>query len=382
MPADTNKTETKQPEWHKKLVASLQDCDQYDRSESPVKGCVGLVFLLIVFPGFIFWLVGIWTDEFRKPFPPALAILFIVGGLLVARVFVVYPLLRHFVRRSKSSMRNSAVEETLNQPKRRPILYLRSFAMDEELRKIHWFHKYFGNGALFAESKEEQLVGQLYSYGPVIGIGKPDEDFPELGAARFYASDENWQQKIIDVVEAAQLVVWMTGTTDGLEWEIQTLTKTLDHSKLLVVCHPQFPGYSKEERENEWKQFVEKMGKHFPQRFPESLGDTRFFVFDDQWNPCPVTGRKLQPAIRSALQQLEGNDGLEHSKEPLGCLVFSIYMAFPFLGTTICGAIGLAIGAMIDDPAPMIIGAVGGFILGLVVGGFYLMRQIKKWKEA
>ena len=96
MSTDINSTQKHQPQWHKKLVASLEECERYDRSESPVKGCLGLIFLLIVFPGFMFWLVGLWTDGFRKPFPPALAILFIVGGLLVARVFVIYPLVSYF----------------------------------------------------------------------------------------------------------------------------------------------------------------------------------------------------------------------------------------------------------------------------------------------
>lgn len=380
MPPEPNAYQATQPEWHKRLVASLQECEQYDRSESPVKGCLGLICLLVVLPGFIFWLAALWTDGFREPLPPGLAILLMIASLLVARVFVVYPLLRHFVRRSKASMRNSAVEEVLNQPKRKPILYLRSFAMDEELRRIHWFHKYFGNGALFAESKEEQLVGQLYSYGPVIGIGKPDEDFPELGAARFYASDENWQQKIIDVVEAAQLVVWMTGTTDGLEWEIQTLTKTLDHSKLLIVCHPQFPSYSKEERENEWRRFVKKMGKHFPVPFPECLGDTRFFIFDENWQPISVAGPKQKTVMKDALERLQESSALNAPKQPLGCGVFSTYLACPFFGVLIFGAIGLGINS--DTPAPMLVGGLSGFVLGLILGGVYLLSKIKKWKAS
>ena len=381
MSTDINSTQKHQPQWHEKLVASLEECERYDRSESPVKGCLGLIFLFIVLPGLMFWLAGLWTDGFRESMPPGLVILLVCGCLLVSRVFVVYPLVRYFIRRSKASMRNSALEEVLNQSKRRPVLYLRSFTMDEELSRIHWFHKYFGNGygALFAESKEEQLVSQLFSYGPVIGIGKPDEDFPELGAARFYASNEIWQQKILDVVGVAQLVVWMTGTTEGLEWEIRTLTKSLEPSMLLVVCHPQLLSRSKAEKEVEWKRFVDKMGKHFPCPFPETLGETRFFVFDEKWQPISVSGPKQQVVMKDALEQLQETSELNAPKKPLGCHVLILPTLCPFLTAIIGATIG---GVTTGMPGPAFIGGSVGFILGFLLAVVYIRKRAKSWEES
>ena len=96
MSTDINSTQKHRPQWHKKLVTSLEGCKRYDRLETSVKGCLGLIFLFIVLPGLMFWLAGLWTDGFRESMPPGLVILLVFGCLLVARVFVIYPLVSYF----------------------------------------------------------------------------------------------------------------------------------------------------------------------------------------------------------------------------------------------------------------------------------------------
>lgn len=91
MSTDINSTQKHQPQCHKKLVASLEECERFDRSESPVKGCLGLIFLLIVLPGIMFWLYMLLTDGGRAAPPRGLAILVVFTGLVVMRNFEVYP---------------------------------------------------------------------------------------------------------------------------------------------------------------------------------------------------------------------------------------------------------------------------------------------------
>jgi hypothetical protein len=64
---------------------------------------------------------------------------------------------------------------------RPPVVYLRSFKADEVTRR----------GTIFGDfqTEEEVLAEVLSEFGPVVAIGKPGEELPELGAARLYVRD-------------------------------------------------------------------------------------------------------------------------------------------------------------------------------------------------
>lgn len=91
MSTDINSTQKHRPQWHKKLVTSLEECKRYNRLETPVKGCLGLIFLFIVLPGIMFWLYMLLTDGGRAAPPRGLAILVVFTGLVVMRNFEAYP---------------------------------------------------------------------------------------------------------------------------------------------------------------------------------------------------------------------------------------------------------------------------------------------------
>ena len=61
----------------------------------------------------------------------------------------------------------------------------------------------------------------LAHVGPVVAIGKPGEPLPELGAARLYVADDQWQAKVIELMGKAALVVIRLGASPGLLWEIE-----------------------------------------------------------------------------------------------------------------------------------------------------------------
>ncbi|MFD8782136.1 hypothetical protein [Kitasatospora sp. NPDC059599] len=70
---------------------------------------------------------------------------------------------------------------------REPVLYLRSFEDDEIAAQIE-------DGADFnIYTREEQFVGGLGVFGPVITVGQPAEPLPRLGAARFYLPPDDWK---------------------------------------------------------------------------------------------------------------------------------------------------------------------------------------------
>ena len=122
----------------------------------------------------------------------------------------------------------------------------------------------------------------------MIAIGKPGERFPELGAARFYVTNEQWQQKIADAAAAARYVVLTTGITEGLRWEIGHLVRNLPPEKLILWAHPQLLNLPRREREREWTLFRDSLGTLFRKPLPETLGTTHFFRFDASGEPIRI----------------------------------------------------------------------------------------------
>jgi hypothetical protein len=211
-------------------------------------------------------------------------------------VLLVQRLIAFLARRFWRFRARSAEQELERNATRRPVLYLRSFALDEETARPSAGELLLGMTP--TASAEQMLAKVLNRYkGPVIAIGLPGEKLPGLGAARFYANHDVWHQKVADAAHVSQLVVWTTGTTEGLRWEISHLLKSVPPSKLIVWAHPQLLRAGKAEREREWSEFLAKLGGAFPKKLPEPLGKTRFIWFKDDWEPVPVAPRWGFPGV-------------------------------------------------------------------------------------
>ena len=136
---------------------------------------------------------------------------------------------------------------------------------------------------------EQKLVNALKKYGPVIAIGRPGELLPSLGAARFYVTDDQWQQKVADVANVSELVVWTTGTSEGLRWELSHLLEWVPTARLILFAHPHLlGGLTAREREQEWHTFRTTLGAMLPASLPDHLGRIRFIYFDEAGMAIPV----------------------------------------------------------------------------------------------
>jgi hypothetical protein len=231
------------------------------------------------------------------PQSPAVTIAWVV--LVVA---VLARLRNHFLRETWRAYARSAQDELRRPACRHPVLYLRSFALDAKLATPSLPELLLGLIPL--ADAEQTLTREMRKVGPVIAIGRPGEALPALGAARFYVSHERWKEKVADVVRVAELVVWATGVTEGLRWEISHLMESLPPEKLVLWAHPHLLRVGEAEREAEWKRFREMLGGLFPRPLPERLGSTRFFYFTPDHEPIAVGPSPFRNAQRSALRKL------------------------------------------------------------------------------
>ena len=68
-------------------------------------------------------------------------------------------------------------------------------------------------------------------FGPFVAIGEPGERLPDLGAARAYFSDHEWQAAVLDWIGRARTIVIIVGKTRWVTWELQRVIASgkLDH---------------------------------------------------------------------------------------------------------------------------------------------------------
>ena len=205
---------------------------------------------------------------------------------LVALAFFIAPMMHMLGRRVQRMRARGALQELLASGDKRPILYLRSFDIDQHAANSALLE--IAAMAAPVATPEQELAKRFAPIGPMIAIGKPGEPLPELGAARFYVTNEQWQQKIADAAAAARCVVLTTGITEGLRWEIGHLVRNLPPEKLILWAHPQLLNLSRREREREWTIFRDTLGTLFRKPLPETLGTTHFFRFDASGEPIRV----------------------------------------------------------------------------------------------
>jgi hypothetical protein len=251
---------------------------------------------------------------------------------LIMLVFVVRPLCANLVARGQALSQVDAMTVLATHPNP-PILYLRSFKDDPLVDTTTNPPTGFIPVAPTYERRLSRLFRRL---GPVICIGRPGENLPEIGAARFYVSDDEWQAAIGYFLPRAAAVILMVGSTEGLLWEIQNALYETPWEKLLFF----FPYVYPIERSRRWwyrfslgtnlyflqisgskpqqemvlarderfALFRSKVQDLVPHPLPTSLGNASFLTFSPEGEPQllktrrPPSGRSMfNPMLRSEI---------------------------------------------------------------------------------
>ncbi len=109
-------------------------------------------------------------------------------------------------------------QEVVANDDRPPIVYLRSFADDDQVA-----------------ADEEALAAIMDEAGPFVAVGRPGDALPPLGASRFYLPGKDWQRFVSQLLDDAALVLIMAGRTEGLGWEIRRCYEGVDPYCLFVL---------------------------------------------------------------------------------------------------------------------------------------------------
>jgi len=204
----------------------------------------------------------------------------------------------------------------LERDRRTPVLYLRSFQDDDvdDPTPPVW--------AGLRQRYEHGLARVLGSLGPVISIGQPGEELPQIGTARLYVPNEDWQQAVTYFFTHAAAVVIMVGKSEGIWWEITEAVRLVPREKLLFffpyvedsqarrslwrryylayfrtfspTTRPQRPRMEAE-RQQRYVLFRDRCQDLFSSKLPDSLGDAQFLDFTAEGAPRLLDTRRPSP---------------------------------------------------------------------------------------
>jgi len=128
------------------------------------------------------------------------------------------------------------VDQLLAQDRRRPVLLLRSFK-DDLLVVRQRIATSMGDLAPRPRRFEQGLAGSLAAFGPLIAVGKPGEDFPQIGAARNYLAEDAWQPAVLRWMGEALVIAMIAGDTEWIRWELGRILDQ-DRTRHLIVFLP------------------------------------------------------------------------------------------------------------------------------------------------
>lgn len=149
---------------------------------------------------------------------------------------------------------------------------------------------------------DEQLVFAEFMdlIGPYIAIGRPNEIFSnmDLGAAKKYVSDADWQNVVIEWLTNSAAVILDVGTSKGFLWEVEQVTRISNPKKLLLILPWQ---------QQDYDSFLEATIRLFPKRLPSIRPPSRLLTFKMNWEPLilhrPSDDVSLEGTLRPFVQQ-------------------------------------------------------------------------------
>ncbi len=212
-----------------------------------------------------------------------------------------------------------ALDLLLSDP-RPPVLLLRSFQDDDLIDP-----SFPATSQTVPVRYESRLAAALRTLGPVIALGRPGEPEPELGAARLYVEDADWQDAVQYFMDRAAAVVAIVGESQGLWWEIEVAIQRVRSERLLLFFP--FPAPAKvlgsfwrsallqnplwgkwlrrkavpgmeADRQERYEQFRARFSNSLKYPLPDRLGRSRFVHFDRAGGPQLLPPRSPSLIVR------------------------------------------------------------------------------------
>lgn len=185
-------------------------------------------------------------------------------------------------------------EEEKQEAIKEAVLFIRSFRTD---RKAFWIGSNFSipqelpddnSAMLIRYSFAEYLSSTLARYfGPLNGLGNPQDAIPLKGLQISYQEDDGWQKVLSEQLDTCSIIVMSVGQSANLKWELEQIKERKLTDKLFLLIPPKRPSIYKPLQAvglssflPKWGTFREEMAAAGYQLPKEKPAPGTIFVFD------------------------------------------------------------------------------------------------------
>ena len=231
------------------------------------------------------------------------------------------------------------------------VLYLRTFRSDPSTAGNVFSSMLLARLLSGLATEEEQLADVLRPFGDLVAIGQPGEGLPKPGAARIYASDEEWKGVVKGQMRAARLVVIRAGVGGNLLWELKQAVETLDPQRVLILVLQM--------KAKHYESFRTNANPILGVSLPEAATVRRFrrvsgFIgFSADWKPSffPLRAPYFRTSVfkpyrrlfKFALRPVFESSGLEWQPPPVSAATVSAIAVLALLGLLILFVIAVSL---------------------------------------
>lgn len=176
--------------------------------------------------------------------------------LVIVIAFLLLIFVQNGLRTLARWFSRAALAQKVEQDPRPPVLFLRSFQDDQvHLPEYGFIANCYRKIMTLGVGKrrlDHLLVERFSRYGPALALGVPGEKSLPFGAARVYASHENWQEVVHDLANRSGHVILVADSTPGIEWEVETFLNRPLMDKTLFLCAPKTDDIRQSPRIAQW----------------------------------------------------------------------------------------------------------------------------------
>jgi hypothetical protein len=238
----------------------------------------------------------------------------------ISNVFVIF-ILPVSIFMAKRGRRHFAKigEHYLDRDPRPPVVFLREFG---EERFILEDTSESSRGTF-----EQTLVDTFETLGPVVAIGRPEENLPPSGAIRLYVDDDHWQAKVAELIERSRLIVIQAkGRSQGMFWELDHVFKRVPFKPVMLA----FPFQHVLSPRERYVDFRESLQKITGIQLPYETAQYIYFPSPDTPIPIPTP---LFLVAQLAPEAFENRQRRHNRNSILLQISLAIFGAFLFLAS-------------------------------------------------
>ncbi|MGP1345452.1 MAG: DUF4339 domain-containing protein [Phycisphaerales bacterium] len=110
-------------------------------------------------------------------------------------------------------------------------LIYQGWVLTQCVHPVRLFRLFFG---VTADSTEHSLANFFSKVGPVVAIGRPGERVAETGAHREYVKDDEWRDRVGSLLQTCQGVLLQPAQSEGMAWELRRICETVPLERVLI----------------------------------------------------------------------------------------------------------------------------------------------------